>query len=95
MIEANLSAEETALKEIEEELRISHGDVKLIKQGPELRVSTPDSEVTVVPFLFEARTRAIRLNWEHTDFVWIRPDEVSGYQTVPRFDDLLRNLTLI
>jgi 8-oxo-dGTP pyrophosphatase MutT (NUDIX family) len=94
-VEGDASVEQTAMQEILEESGFSAEDVRLITKGPELRVDIAESEVIVVPMMFETNTKAVRLNWEHIDYAWVRPNEISRYETVPRFADVLRNLALI
>lgn len=90
-----MSVEQAALQEIQEELGINAEDVKLVSKGPELHVDVDQSEVIVVPMIFETNSKDITLNWEHTDYAWVKPNEISRYETVPRFADVLRNLSLI
>ncbi|MCO5189021.1 MAG: hypothetical protein M9918_12630 [Anaerolineae bacterium] len=38
----------------------------------------------VHPFLFDVlKPDVIRLDWEHVEMVWIRPNELPAYATVP------------
>jgi predicted aconitase with swiveling domain len=46
----------------------------------------------VHPFLFDAPTRRIRLDWENVEYRWIRPEEVDRFQTVPRLKDVVTAL---
>src|SRR3990170_7628372 len=58
-----------ALKEIKEEVGLGTDDVQLIKKGEPLRV--PDKKKNILwivhPFLFESRTDAVRIDWEHRE----------------------------
>lgn len=94
-VEGGVSVEQAALQEIQEELGINAEDVKLVSKGPELHVNVDQSGVIVVPMIFETNSKDITLNWEHTDYAWVKPNEISRYETVPRFADVLRNLSLI
>ena len=49
-----------------------------------------DTRWTVHPFLFEMmRPEDVRLDWEHTESRWVRPEEVSGMETVPELAEAL------
>lgn len=50
-----------------------------------------DATVFVVhPFLFEAPGRKVRLDWENVEHRWIRPEELDGFETVPRLKDVVQ-----
>jgi len=75
-----------AYRELEEEIGLGRDDVRLITEGEPLIV--PDESInmrwTVYPFLFEAlRPERLRLDWEHTDSRWLRPQELAELETVP------------
>ncbi len=76
-----------AKKEILEETGIrgarlrARGRTVYVRHGPIVFV--------VFPFLFDAPTRYVRLDRENTAARWIRPDDLPGYETVPRLSDAL------
>ena len=83
---------EQAYREIEEEVGLARGDVRLLAAGEPLVVSDKaiGTRWTAHPFLFEAlRPEGIRLDWEHEEFRWVRPEEVSGMETVPALAEAL------
>jgi len=43
----------------------------------------------VHPFLFDAPSRRVRLDWENAEHRWIRPDELVRFETVPRLPDVV------
>jgi len=44
----------------------------------------------ICPVLVEfPRKPRIRLDWEHTDYSWVKPEEISHYDTVPKLGDVL------
>ena len=43
----------------------------------------------VHPFLFDAPSRRVRLDWENVEHRWIRPDELVRFETVPRLPDVV------
>ena len=94
-VEAGYTPEETAYKEIEEETGILREAVRLVQVGTPLLIRREDAEVTVTPILCRVETLDVHLNWEHTAYDWIDPTELSTYDTVPRFDEVLRALKLL
>ena len=81
-----------AYREVEEEVGLGRGDVRLLAQGEPLVVpdKTIDTRWSVYPFLFEAlRPEHIRLDWEHTESRWVRVEEMGGLETVPRLEEAL------
>ncbi|HWM52583.1 MAG TPA: NUDIX domain-containing protein, partial [Thermoplasmata archaeon] len=43
----------------------------------------------VHPFLFEAPSRQVHLDWENVEHRWIRPEELHRFETVPRLTDVV------
>ncbi len=83
---------EQAYREIEEEVGLGRGDVRLLAQGEPLVVpdATIDTRWTVHPFLFETlRPERLRLDWEHTESRWVRPEELPDLETVPALAEAL------
>ncbi len=83
---------EQAYREIEEEVGLGRDVVRLLAQGETLVVpdETIDMRWTVHPFLFEVlQPEHIRLDWEHTESRWVKPDEVSALETVPGLAEAL------
>jgi 8-oxo-dGTP pyrophosphatase MutT (NUDIX family) len=83
---------EQAYREIEEEVGLGRGDVRLLTQGEPLVVpdETIDTRWSVHPFLFEAlRPECLRLDWEHTESRWVRVEEMGGLETVPALAEAL------
>ena len=84
------SPREHAYREIEEEVSLARDDLRLLVESEPW---TLDDEAigmrwTVYLFLFEAlRPEKVRLDWEHTESRWVRPDEVAGLETVPGLAD--------
>ncbi|MDH3696624.1 MAG: NUDIX domain-containing protein [Nitrosopumilus sp.] len=81
--------------EIFEEAGIVEEKIKLIKAAEEMRVNSPqykNHEWEIFPFLFEAINPTIKLNWENSDFRWIRVEELGNYETVPGLQKVLFNL---
>ncbi|MDH3192527.1 MAG: NUDIX domain-containing protein [Nitrosopumilus sp.] len=95
IIEKNEEPLSRAKIEIFEEIGISEEEIKLIKAAKEMRVKSPqyeNHEWQIFPFLFEVKKPKIKLNWENSEYVWIKRDELSNYKTVPSLDKVLLNL---
>jgi 8-oxo-dGTP pyrophosphatase MutT (NUDIX family) len=88
---------ETAIKEIREEVGIDLDSMVLMKKGEPLEFSdTYDGrryDWIVYPFLFHVEAKElVHLDWEHEDAVWVSPTELRKYDTVPQFEDVVRQL---
>jgi len=85
---------DTALKEVEEETGLKIGREALLKIGEPLPAYDREKDVLwlVHPFLFKAPTSRIRLDWEHETYVWVKPNEIKQYKTVPRLADALERV---
>ena len=42
----------------------------------------------VYPFLFRVLKNNIRIDWEHTEYRWIEPSELTKYDTVPMLNEV-------
>ena len=86
------SADEQALTEIEEETGLGRGEVKLLKKGEPLDVEDEGLGIrwVVHPYLFRIKDRdKIRLDWEHKEARWIKPEDIDNYPTVPKLKEAL------
>ena len=81
--------------EIFEELGLTEDKIKFLKEGEKMNVHSPqyeNHEWEIFPFLFEIQDPKITLNWENSEYVWIKSDELPNYKTVPSLDRVLFNL---
>ena len=95
IIENNEMPLKRAKIEIFEEAGITENEIKLIKAAEEMKINSPqykNHEWEIFPFLFEATNPTVRLNWENSDFRWIRAEELENYETVPSLQKVLLNL---
>ncbi|KFM19902.1 Dihydroneopterin triphosphate pyrophosphatase protein [Marine Group I thaumarchaeote SCGC AAA799-P11] len=95
IIEKNEEPLKRAKIEIFEEVGITEDKITLVKSVEEMRVNSPqyqNHEWQIFPFLFEAKNPTIKLNWENSDFKWIKVDELKDYETVPSLEKVLFNL---
>lgn len=87
--------EEQAFTELSEEVGLTRQEVALLVQGEPLEVVDREMDRTWVihPFLFRVDDPAkVRLDWEHTEFRWIDPDEMASFPTVPGLADALKRV---
>ncbi len=85
IIEKDESAEETALKETEQETGLK---CEIIKELPSLRMTDKDYDSHCRIFLLEAPSEKISLSKEHTEYMWIEPENVKNINLV-RYASLL------
>ena len=81
-----------AYREMEEEAGLTRDDVSLLQTGDPLVVVDAEAgrRWIVHPFLFEVRPDAqVRVDWEHTEARWVRPEELSAFETVPQLAEAL------
>jgi translation initiation factor 2B subunit (eIF-2B alpha/beta/delta family) len=74
-----------ALDEIEEETGLAERDVTLVREGPAFVVEDEEygTRWRVHPFLFDAETREVALNWETAEAEWTAPTALLRRDTVP------------
>ena len=86
------TADEQTLVEIEEETGLSQEDLKLIKRGEPLSIEDKKIGIkwVVHSYLFRIEDRGkIKIDWEHKETKWIKPEEIGNYQTVPKLKETL------
>ncbi|GHO86777.1 NUDIX domain-containing protein [Dictyobacter formicarum] len=89
-VEANVSPDEQAYVEIREETGLRRDQVRMLRRGTV--VEHVDEELGrhfyVHPFLFHVLApEQIKTDWEAVDMRWIEPDELAGYETVPKLKE--------
>ncbi len=95
IIEKNEDPLKRAVIEIFEEVGIPEDKIKLVRSAEEMRIHSPqyeNHEWEIFPFLFEAKSPEIKLNWENSEFRWISFKELENYETVPSLQKVLFNL---
>ena len=81
--------------EIFEETGIDEREIELLKSIEQIKIESAqykNHEWNIFPFLFRTKNPEIKLNWENSEFKWIKPNEVVNYKTVPDLDKILTNL---
>ena len=85
--------ENEAMEELKEEVGILEKDIAKmrVKKSFEVHDGAIGKTWIVFPVLAELKTKSeIKLDWEHTDFKWIRPDEMKNYDTDFKLEETLR-----
>ena len=75
---------EQALTEIAEETGLAGDAVSLVASPPPIRIERPEQGwVWIIhPFLFDATVLDLRLDWEHDDYRWIDPADLTSTDCV-------------
>lgn len=87
--------QQKALEELEEELHIHKEDVSSFTAGEPYEFSDHGAKKNWVvhPVLVELKNKPeVKLDWEHTEYRWISPDQVDGYDTVPKLNESLKRV---
>tara|TARA_B110000438_G_C15538800_1_gene531817 strand:- start:159 stop:563 length:405 start_codon:yes stop_codon:yes gene_type:complete len=95
IIENNEKPVDRARIEIFEEIGMGKGEVNLVKKMEKMKISSPqykNHQWEVFSFLFETEKSGVKLNWENSEFKWIKIDELKNYETVPSLNKILINL---
>ncbi|MEM4284979.1 MAG: NUDIX pyrophosphatase [Candidatus Nitrosocaldus sp.] len=84
---------ERAYREIEEETGINRACLRLVSSGRAIEVVDKDNDTIwiVHPYLFESSIDEVRLDWEHDSYLWIKPEEISSFDTVPMLKEALKS----
>jgi len=81
--------------EIFEETGIDEREIELLKSIEQIKIESAqykNHEWNIFPFLFKAKNPKIKLNWENSDYNWIKPNEIKNYETVPELEKILFSL---
>ncbi|MEM2943771.1 MAG: DUF126 domain-containing protein [Methanomassiliicoccales archaeon] len=89
-VEKNEVPLETAYKEVLEEVGVSNA--KLLKVGPKIWARSGNRIWAIHSYLFEVGDFDVTLDWEHTEYQWVKPHELEKYKTVPGFDMVISAL---
>ncbi|MCC6175137.1 MAG: NUDIX domain-containing protein [Chloroflexi bacterium] len=89
-LEPGVAPLEQALTEIVEETGLGADDVRLAVAPAPLRIERPGQGwVWVIhPFLFEAVSDTLRLDWEHDEYRWIDPTDLATSDCVTWIRDV-------
>ena len=84
-----------AKTEILEETGINEEEIELVKANERIKIESTqykNHEWNIFPFLFKTKNPEIKLNWENSEFKWIKPNEIKNYETVPELEKILFSL---
>jgi 8-oxo-dGTP diphosphatase len=90
-VEANVTPEEQAYTEIQEETGLQRNQVRMLRRGTIVEHIDADlgRHFYIHPFLFEALTPdLIQIDWEATEMRWIAPSELATFETVPKLQEV-------
>tara|TARA_B100000029_G_C17500959_1_gene932630 strand:- start:483 stop:905 length:423 start_codon:yes stop_codon:yes gene_type:complete len=91
-VEENETPKETSLKEIKEETGISEEHLKLLVDENIHKIEKATGIWVVHSYLYETKTRKVRLDWENDEYEWITVDELKKYKIVPSLDKIVKDL---
>ena len=99
-VEENEEPYDTALKEIREEVGMEKGNVRLIKRGESIRFTDiyegKRYEWITHPFVFNVeKKRKVQIDWEHTEYKWIPPEDISKYDSVPHLKEIVHKIFVL
>lgn len=81
------SPEEAAKREIQEETTLTDSDITLFRRGKPFSLIDEGlkTEWTIHPFAWMMKDGAkdIKIDWEHTEYKFIKPKDLLNYETVP------------
>jgi 8-oxo-dGTP diphosphatase len=96
-VEPDEEPTQTAFKELREETGFMPDQVELVLQDDPIAFTDVYREErydwVVHPFLFHLKTHCEpTIDWEHSEYTWVDPSELSAYDTVPHFKDTVEKL---
>ncbi len=89
------SVEEKALQEIEEEVGITKAEVASVKKGKIYRMEDKTIGKTWIihPLMIRLKTKPlIRLDKEHTEYLWIDQKDLTKYDRLPELEHVLKRV---
>jgi 8-oxo-dGTP diphosphatase len=92
LIDPGHTADQQAVQEIFEETSLSPADIRLVKKGEPIIIQDAERDLKKVvnPYLYHVADRnKVRIDWEHTEFKWIKPEDIEKYPTMPQLKETL------
>lgn len=86
---------EKVLEELEEEVGIKEDAISAIQFGEPYKFVDEKINKTwiIFPILVELEEKVeIKLDWEHTEFKWVKKEELDNFDTVPNLDKSLESV---
>jgi 8-oxo-dGTP pyrophosphatase MutT (NUDIX family) len=83
-----------AYREIFEETGIEKKFLTPLQQGETLPLFLSDNHIKLIihPFLFLSMTNIVKLNWENSEYRWIRPQDIDFFDSVPKLKNVLTSV---
>ena len=84
---------EKVFDELKEEIGVDKNVISKITVRDPWRLLDPSINKTwiIFPVLVELREKPeIKLDWEHTDYKWIKPDDITDYDIIYKLEDTMR-----
>lgn len=84
---------EKIIEEINEEIGVKKDNILSQRIGKSYMFKDMKVNKTwiVIPVLVELKNKPdIKLDWEHTEYKWIKPEELKRYNIVPKIEESLR-----
>lgn len=91
-VEEDEQPADAAVREVQEELGL---DLQVEREGEIVEVETRRGTLHVYPFLMPVDIDQVTLDWEHTAYEWIRPEDLRNYHHVPKLGEDLVALNLL
>ena len=93
-IEYNERILKRAYKEINEETGLSSNEIEIIKTSEQLEIIDEELDTLwiIYPHLFKTTRTNVKLDWEHDQYQWIEPTEITNYEGVPMLRETLQNV---
>lgn len=89
------SLHKKAMEELQEEAGIKKNNILSIHIGKPYRFTDVDVNNTWIihPVLVKLKNRpSIKLDWEHTEYKWIKPEELKNFDIIPKLDKSLKRV---
>ena len=81
-----------AIIEIEEETGLNESEIKLIRAAKPIEIRDGEVVWRVHAFLFEVEKKEIKIDWEHSEYKWVKPGEIKNYDVVPSLNEVIHAL---
>jgi 8-oxo-dGTP diphosphatase len=91
-IENDRAPIEQAKLEVKEETGLLDEDILSINEGKVFKFDDYEIKINkvVYPFLFKIKDPAkVEIDWEHTQYKWIKPSEIEQYPTMPQLKETM------
>ncbi|MGE5404311.1 MAG: NUDIX domain-containing protein [Candidatus Saccharibacteria bacterium] len=88
-IDEGNTPQQQALQELKEEVGLSDTAISSITEGPPVEVidEVLSRKWVIHPFrVMVVDPELIKLDWEHTEYQWIIPEEMGQFETVPKLE---------